>query len=162
MFAFFRTLIYATLFLGCFLLYFPSRLLTWSGIHRPAEMGGAQLAALIVGSLGACIVLACVAAFIELGKGTPAPFDPPRRLVIRGPYRFVRNPMYIGLAFILAAIAIFYHSVWIGVYGAALLAAAILFVFTYEEPILRQKFGAEYETYCRHVARWWPALHPPK
>jgi len=98
MFVIFRTLVYATLFIGFVLIYLPSRFLAWSGILRPAVLDSPQIVGMIVGSIGAVIALSCVFTFATLGKGTPAPFDPPRRLVIRGPYRFVRNPMYLGAA----------------------------------------------------------------
>lgn len=152
----FRTLIYGTVFVGLLFLYLPWRLLAWSGIRQPAAMGWAQIAGVAIGSTGAVIVLACVASFVSLGKGTPAPFDPPRRLVVCGPYRFVRNPMYIGAALALGGVALFYHSAWITVYGVGLLIAANLLVILYEEPILRHSFGAEYEAYCLRVHRWIP------
>jgi protein-S-isoprenylcysteine O-methyltransferase Ste14 len=162
MFVFFRTLLYATLFVGLLLLYLPSRLLGWSGIVKPASMEWPQIAGVAIGSVGALIVLACVSAFIRLGKGTPAPFDPPRRLVVRGPYQFVRNPMYIGAAFVLGGTALFYRSIWLTLYGVGLLVCANLFVLFYEEPALRRLFGAEYEAYCQRVRRWWPrGAHSP-
>lgn len=156
MFVFFRTLVYGTIFIGFLVLYLPSRLLAWSGIQQPESMGWKQIAGIAIGSIGAAIVLICVGAFIGLGKGTPAPFDPPRRLVVRGPYRFVRNPMYIGALLLLAGIALFYRSPWIALYAVALLVVANLAVILHEEPTLRRSFGAEYESYCRHVRRWWP------
>ena len=95
-------------------------------------------------------------AFVFVGKGTPAPFDPPRRLVIRGPYRFVRNPMYIGAGLGLAGAAISYQSMSIAIYAGLFLITAHLFVVFYEEPTLRRMFGPEYERYCGSVRRWWP------
>jgi len=94
--------------------------------------------------------------FAFIGKGTPAPFDPPRRLVIRGPYRFVRNPMYIGAGIALAGAALFYQSLSILIYAGLFFLATHLFVVLYEEPTLRQTFGSEYEAYCRQLRRWWP------
>jgi len=84
--------------------------------------------------------------------------DPPRRLVVRGPYQFVRNPMYIGAGFALAGAALFYHSTAFLGYTALFVLVAHLFVVWYEEPTLRQTFGADYETYSRRVHRWWPRL----
>jgi|SRR5580700_2324908 protein-S-isoprenylcysteine O-methyltransferase Ste14 len=110
--------------------------------------------------LGFAVALKCVWDFGWTGHGTPAPFAPPRRLVVTGFYRYVRNPMYVGFA-----------TGWIGlwvVFGhpdplaiAAVVAVALgvhLFVVFYEEPTLRRMFGADYETYLRNVRRWWPRM----
>ena len=102
--------------------------------------------------------MCCVLTFALLGRGTPAPFDPPRRLVIRGPYRFVRNPMYIGAGLALGGAALFYNSVWLLAYVVLFLLAAHIFVVWYEEPTLRRTFGEEYDSYCRRVRRWWPKI----
>jgi protein-S-isoprenylcysteine O-methyltransferase Ste14 len=146
---------YATLFIGLFLIYVPAQLLPGSVLVRPAATGVAQVAGMIIGGVGALIALWCVFTFAFVGKGTPAPFDPPRRLVIRGPYRFVRNPMYIGAALALAGAALFYGSRSIAIYAGLFLVAMHLFVVVYEEPTLRRTFGAEYNAYCRRVGRWW-------
>src|SRR5262245_8062625 len=83
---------------------------------------------------GAVIALWCVFTFVFIGKGTPASFDPPRRLVVRGPYRFVRNPMYIGSGFALLGAALFYGSLSILIYAAVFFLATHLFVIAHEEP----------------------------
>jgi len=151
-----RAVTYATLFIGLVLIYVPTRLLAWSGIVHPATMGAPQIAGMITGTAGAVIALWCVVAFARIGKGTPAPFDPPRKLVIRGPYRFVRNPMYIGAVLALAGAALFYKSTPLLAYAVLFLVASHVFVVRYEEPTLRRTFGEEYEAYCRRVRRWWP------
>jgi len=97
---------------------------------------------------------------VWVGRGTPAPFDPPRRLVIRGPYRFVRNPMYVGAGLALAGAALFYESLPLLAYGGVFLLACHLFVLSYEEPTLKRTFGPDYEAYCHHVNRWRPRLRP--
>ena len=121
-------------------------------------MAGPQIAGAIAAGAGALLALWCVFAFVRIGKGTPAPFDPPRRLVVRGPYRFVRNPMYIGGGLALGGAALFYESASLLAYAAAFLLAAHFFVVVYEEPTLRRGFGAEYEAYCQRVRRWRPGL----
>ena len=151
-----RTLVYATLFVGFLLVWLPARVLSASGIHRPTTLAAPQIAGMAVTTIGALLVLWCVVSFIRLGKGTPAPFDAPRRLVIRGPYRYVRNPMYIGAALALAGAALFYRSLWLLAYAAGFLLVFHLFVVLYEEPTLRRSFGPDYADYCRHVRRWWP------
>lgn len=154
--AFFRAITYATVFVGVLLIYLPARLLERAGIVRPPAFDWPQIAGLAIASTGIALALWCVGAFAWIGHGTPAPFDPPRRLVIRGPYRFVRNPMYWGASTALGGAAIYYESWSLALYTAGFLLAAHLFVVFYEEPTLRRKFGPEYEAYCRRVRRWRP------
>jgi protein-S-isoprenylcysteine O-methyltransferase Ste14 len=151
-----RAVTYAALFIGLVLVYLPGRFLAWSGVLRPEAIGAPQVAGMIIGTIGAAIALWCVFTFVFIGKGTPAPFDPPRRLVIRGPYRFVRNPMYIGAGIALAGAALFYRSLSILIYAGLFFLATHVFVVLYEEPTLRQTFGSEYEAYWRQIRRWWP------
>ena len=158
LFTIFRAITYATLFIAFVLIYLPSRVLSWSGLVRPAAMGVPQVLGIVLGCAGAIVALSCVAAFAWIGKGTPAPFDPPRRLVVRGPYRFVRNPMYIGAVLVLAGAALFFMSTPLLVYAGLLLLAAHLFVVFYEEPTLRRSFGEDYEAYCHRVRRWLPGV----
>ena len=155
-----RTLVYATLFIGFLLLWLPARLLNATGIHRPTHFAALECAGLLLGTLGALLALWCVTAFVAIGKGTPAPFDPPRRLVVRGPYRFLRNPMYLGAALALAGAALVYHSLALLAYAIAFLVCFHFFVVLYEEPHLRRTFGSDYSTYCAAIHRWWPTLHP--
>jgi len=157
MFVAFRTIVYATLFIGFLLIYLPTRVLSSTGIVRPAAIGPPQVAGTIIGTAGVLLALWCISTFVWIGRGTPAPFDPPRRLVIRGPYRFVRNPMYIGAGLALGGAALFYESLPLLAYGGAFLLACHLFVLSYEEPTLKRTFGPEYEAYCQRVSRWWPA-----
>ena len=114
-------------------------------------------AALVVA--GTAIYLWCVWDFAAFGRGTPAPIDAPKRLVVRGLYRYVRNPMYVGVLTVISG--------WIVMFGAtALLAYALclwitvhLFVIFYEERRLGQLFGAEYQDYRARVGRWLPRYH---
>jgi protein-S-isoprenylcysteine O-methyltransferase Ste14 len=156
MFVIARAITYAALFIGLVLIYVPARPLSWSGIVRPAAMEALQVAGMVLGAVGAAVAVWCIVSFAALGKGTPAPFDPPRRLVVRGPYRFVRNPMYIGAGLALAGAALFYESWTLLGYAGIFLLAMHLFVVLYEEPTLRRTFGSEYEGYCGRVKRWWP------
>jgi protein-S-isoprenylcysteine O-methyltransferase Ste14 len=158
MFILMRTITYASLFIGFLLIYLPARLMLWSGIARPAEIGAREVAGMLIAAAGAAIALWCIFTFAAIGRGTPAPFDPPRRLVIRGPYRFVRNPMYIGAGLALAGAALYYHSLVLLAYAGVFLLAVHLFVIGYEELTLRRTFGKEYEAYCLHVRRWWPKV----
>ncbi len=151
-----RAVTYATLFIGLVLIYVPARVLSWSGINRPVGTGLQQVAGLVIGTAGAALVLWCIGTFVLDGRGTPAPFDPPRRLVAKGPYRFVRNPMYIGAGLVLAGAFLFYDSLALLVYTGLYFLATHLLVIWYEEPTLQRTFGPDYEAYCRRVRRWLP------
>ena len=158
MFVLVRAITYAALFIGLLLIYLPARLLSWSGIVRPVAIEVQQVAGIVIGALGAAVALWCIFSFASIGRGTPAPFDPPHRLVIQGPYRFVRNPMYIGAGLALASAALFYESLPLLGYTGFFFLATHFFVVWYEEPTLRRTFGQEYEAYSLQVRRWWPSV----
>jgi protein-S-isoprenylcysteine O-methyltransferase Ste14 len=128
MFLLIRTITYAALFVGFLLVFLPARVLSWSGIARPASIGAMQVAGVAVAASGAVLALWCIVTFVVIGSGTPAPFDPPRLLVVAGPYRLVRNPMYIGAGLALAAAALFYESWALLGYCAVFLFVTHLFV----------------------------------
>jgi protein-S-isoprenylcysteine O-methyltransferase Ste14 len=153
-----RALTYAALFIGFVLVYLPAQVVAWAGVSRPEHAGPLQIAGLIVTALGAALAVWCILSFAVLGRGTPAPFDPPRRLVVRGPYRFVRNPMYLGASLALAGAALFLQSLALLAYAAGFLLITHVFVVVYEEPALKRTFGDDYETYQRRVPRWLPRL----
>ena len=150
-----RTCIYAALLLGLVLVFIPADAPSWSGITRPA-IQLPQVVGMVVGVGGAALALWCVLTFAFVGRGTPLPFDPPRRLVVRGPYRFVRNPMAIGVALALTGAALFYQSVGLMIFTGLFALVIHFFVVLYEEPTLRSMFGDEYEAYSRRVRRWLP------
>ena len=158
MFVLVRAVTYATLFIGLVLIYVPGRVLSWSGIVRPAVIEVPQVVGMVFGAVGAAVALWCIFTFATIGRGTPAPFDPPRRLVVQGPYRFVRNPMYIGAGLALAGAALFYESWPLLGYTGLFFLVTHLFVLWYEEPALRRTFGPEYEAYRGQVRRWWPSV----
>jgi protein-S-isoprenylcysteine O-methyltransferase Ste14 len=152
-----RSITYAALFIGLVLVFLPAQVLSAAGVARPAGFAFPQLAGMIVAAAGATVAIWCILSFALIGRGTPAPFDPPRRLVVRGPYRHVRNPMYLGAGLALAGAALFYESGALLAYAAGFLLLTHLLVVLYEEPTLRQTFGEDYEAYCRQVRRWWPS-----
>ena len=106
--------------------------------------------------LGTLAYLWCAWDFTFVGKGTPAPFDPPKEVVVRGLYRYVRNPMYVGVALGLLGEAVLFGSTTLLVYAVLVVLSFHLWVVYYEEPTLRRKFGKSYEQYCRAVSRWIP------
>jgi protein-S-isoprenylcysteine O-methyltransferase Ste14 len=153
-----RAVTYSTLFIGVVLVYFPVEALSWAGVARPARLGLLQFAGIIATATGAALAVWCILSFAVIGRGTPAPFDPPRCLVVRGPYRHVRNPMYLGAGVALAGAALFYQTAALLAYAAAFFLFMHLVVVLYEEPTLRQTFGKDYEAYSRQVGRWWPRV----
>lgn len=113
---------------------------------------------IVLAVAGGLVVLACAGVFIVRGRGTPAVFDPPREFVAVGPYKYVRNPMYIGGLTLLVGFGLYERSVAILVLCVVLLLAVHGFVVFFEEPQLRARFSAGYEQYCRDVRRWVPRL----
>ncbi|HEX2343573.1 MAG TPA: isoprenylcysteine carboxylmethyltransferase family protein [Vicinamibacterales bacterium] len=156
MFPLIRGLTYAALFISFVLVFLPSQVLARAGVSMPVEVGPAQALGAVMVVLGLSLSIWCVLAFGIVGKGTPAPFDPPRRLVVRGPYRYVRNPMYIGAIVALAGATIFYRSLALAGFTALFALTMHLFVLFYEEPTLTRLFGADYTEYRRQVRRWRP------
>lgn len=122
------------------------------------EMGIFAYLAFPLWLVGGVILLWSFWNFLKQGRGTPAPIDPPKELVAAGFYRYVRNPMYVGvLAMILG------HFLWFGYWNLLMYALVVflafhIFVTYYEEPTLKRKFGASYEEYLRRVPRWIPKL----
>jgi protein-S-isoprenylcysteine O-methyltransferase Ste14 len=108
---------------------------------------------------GVILLTVCIMEFARSGRGTLSPVDPPRYLVVRGLYRYVRNPMYLAVTLILLGEAALLHSADLVAYWACFLVAANLFVIGYEEPSLRSRFGVSYERYTRQVGRWIPRIH---
>ena len=156
MLVFARAATYAALFIGLLLVFLPGRILSSTGVVQPPAIGVWQLAGMLLGASGAALALTCILTFVFVGRGTPAPFDPPRQLVVRGPYRLVRNPMYLGAGLALAAAAAFYQSLPLLGYAGSFLLVSHLFVVLYEEPALRRAFEEDYEAYCRRAGRWCP------
>jgi protein-S-isoprenylcysteine O-methyltransferase Ste14 len=123
-----------------------------------AQSIGKVYVAIELFTVGGAIYAWCVWDFASFGRGTPAPIDAPTRLVVRGLYRWLRNPMYVGVLFVIAGMAVLYDSLVIAGYGAAVWLGFHLFVRLYEEPHLRRTFGGQYDDYCRDVHRWLPSL----
>lgn len=156
MFLLIRAVTYATLFVGLLLVFLPARILAAAGVTRPMILGPSAVTGIVLASAGALLAGWCVLTFAFVGRGTPAPFDPPRHLVVTGPYRYLRNPMYLGAVLALSGAALFYRSVGLLAYAVLFLTAAHLFVLGYEEPTLTRLFGADYDAYRARVRRWLP------
>ncbi len=118
-----------------------------------------SFAALALGVAGCGVLLFCIWEFASIGRGTLAPFSPTRRLVVRGAYRYTRNPMYLAVLCILVAEALLFRSLSLAIYSAIVFACFQVFIVLYEEPHLRKQFGDEYRRYCTAVPRWAYSLH---
>lgn len=116
--------------------------------------------ALLPAAIGLGLAVWTITLFMKFGNGTPAPWDPPQKLVIRGPYRHVRNPMITGVLFMLLAEAMLFQSwpltLWMGIF---FMGNAIYFPLV-EEKGLEKRFGEDYRIYKTHVPRWFPRLRP--
>ena len=124
----------------------PARPLHWLGV-------------LTIG-FGVVLLIACVVEFARRGRGTLSPVDPPRRLVVEGLYRHVRNPMYLSVTVIVLGEVVLTGSKGLLTYWIVWFAWVNLFVMGYEEPTLRRQFGRDYEHYAAAVRRWLPRWHP--
>jgi len=145
-----KTLIFSLVAPGSVGLLMPQFLKGANG----ARLTPPQLPGIALFCLGVCTYLWCAWDFVSKGLGTPAPIDAPRVLVVKGLYRFTRNPMYVGVLTMIFGQALVYKSPLIAIYACAVFAAFYLFVLLYEEPTLRKLFGPQYEEYCRKVPRW--------
>lgn len=106
------------------------------------------------------VLLESFARFALQGVGTPAPIFPTQHLIVKGFYRFVRNPMYVAVLSMVLGQGLLFGNVRVLEYGLVAGLVVHVFVLTYEEPTLRKTFGGEYETYCANVRRWIPRLTP--
>lgn len=154
MFILLRAIVYATLFVAFGLVFLPSWLLRNTGLISPPATGPAQAAGAALVVAGGCLVAWSILMFVFVGKGTAAPFDPPRRLVVSGPFRYVRNPIYVGALVAMAGAALYFASWALVAYDAAIAVTFHVLVRTYEEPVLRRTFGEQYDAYCSRVRRW--------
>jgi len=107
-------------------------------------------------AIGSIIYAWCVWDFAVFGRGTPAPIDAPKKLVVRGLYRYTRNPIYVGVLTVLVGWTVMFRGTNLHIYTFCVAVGFHLFVVLYEEPHLRQQFGVEYRSYCAKVGRWLP------
>jgi protein-S-isoprenylcysteine O-methyltransferase Ste14 len=133
-------------------------LIIWS--TDEASFWWGSVAGLALVAVGLVLAVWTIRLFATEGKGTLAPWDPTSKLVVRGPYRHVRNPMISGVAFILAGEALLVGSTALALWFAAFAAVNAVYIPLVEEPGLRRRFGEDYDIYREHVPRWLPRLRP--
>lgn len=151
-----KTLIFTIVVPGTVTVLVPRWLLSSESVRVFAQADAIQYVGVIPILLGASIYLRCAWDFASAGRGTPAPIDPPKELVVRGLYRYVRNPMYVGVLTVLFGEALLFASSILLRYATAAFLSFHLFILLYEEPMLRRKFGGSYKRYCEAVPRWIP------
>lgn len=154
-----RSLLWTVLLPGLFAGYLPWRYFGLSRAHIILENPVSLIGVLMIG-LGTALLLTCIWEFARSGRGTLSPVDPPRDLVVKGLYRYVRNPMYLSVTVVVLGEVLLTGSRPLFIYWAVWFVAVNLFVIGYEEPILRRRFGESYEHYTREVRRWLPRNHP--
>jgi protein-S-isoprenylcysteine O-methyltransferase Ste14 len=120
------------------------------------DLGRIHLLGLLLLVPGLTVIIWCFIDFVRRDHGTPAPYDPPRRLVVQGLYRHVRNPQYIGVLLVALGEALYSGSLILLGYAVFLAVGYQLFVRFYEEPTLKRTFGEEYVHYTEAVPRWLP------
>lgn len=152
----FKSLIFAFLFIfswGWIFLYISRQFDKYFKIELPEW---SQLCGIILVIIGSAIGLLSIMTFIIKGKGTPAPFDAPKKFVSTGPYKFVRNPMYLGGIILIIGFGFYENSISILLFSLLWILFANIFIICFEEPTLRKRFGTTYDHYCKTVKRWIP------
>lgn len=133
----------------------PALLAQGTPIERKMMMPGSALL-----MIGGVLLLWCVRDFFASGRGTLAPWDPPKHLVVVGLYRFTRNPMYMSVLTVVAGWCVLYRSAWLILYAVVLTVRFNLRVRRHEEPWLQRQFGPEWKAYASRTGRWFPRLRP--
>jgi protein-S-isoprenylcysteine O-methyltransferase Ste14 len=151
-----RNLLFTIVVPGLGGVWVPWSILTRAGA---APKPAVWLAVSVIAS-GAALYFVCLTNFAIVGRGTPGPWDAPRRLVAVGPYRWVRNPIYLAALLVVVGEAWLFVSPSVLLYAGAIAFCCHLFVIGYEEPTLRRNFGETYAEYIRTVPRWLP--RPPQ
>lgn len=155
-----RATFFVVIIPGTVTVYIPYRIPRSGGRVIDPEWTSSSVVASVLVAVGAAMIVSSVWHFAVAGRGTLAPVDPPRKLVVAGLYRFTRNPMYNGVLAVLLGEAWFFGSMSLLTYAGTALVVFHLVVVLYEEPALETKFGESYVRYRRSVPRWGVALRP--
>ncbi len=162
----YRQLIKAIIILpGTALVFVPGAIL-WLSAGSPAAMAPAGLAqprfwiGLLLAVIGLAFAAWTVRLFLTAGEGTPAPWDPPKKLVVRGPYRHVRNPMITSVLLMLGAESLLFGSWHLAGWMLVFFLLNAIYFPLFEEPGLERRFGEDYQRYKANVPRWMPSWRP--
>jgi protein-S-isoprenylcysteine O-methyltransferase Ste14 len=150
-----RSIAWTIVIPGLVILYLPW---TFFGLGDVAVRAGdpLQLAGLLFVCVGAAFLLICIWDFFAYGRGTLSPVEPPTTLVVRGVYRYVRNPMYLSVLVVLVGEGLITRSLGLFEYTLGWFVWINLVVLCYEEPALSRAFGTSYQAYTASVPRWLP------
>lgn len=151
---FIKNALYITVVPATVAVYLPLTLMH----GRTAASAEPFFIALVLLGIGSAIIVKSVWDFAIAGDGTPFPVDPPTKLVVRGLYRYTRNPIYIGILSIILGWAVMYQSRMLFLYAFYTALFFQGFIILYEERHLRRIFGDEYKQYCAAVNRWFPTI----
>lgn len=154
----FKTLVFTVLMPGMVGGLLPWLLANSAQEPTPALPAVWMVVGLLLLVLGVGLYLWCAGAFTFIGKGTPAPIDAPKALVVQGPYRWVRNPMYVAVLLVILGQALLFRSSLLVGYALLFWLVVHAFVVVVEEPSLRDQFGSRYDDYRRCVPRWIPRV----
>ena len=149
-----KTLLYMGLMHGFFTFYFPYQLASLE--TSILDFGNFRYVAFLPWIAGTWTIIWCSIDIIRLGGGTPAHLDPPKTLIVNGPYRHVRNPIYLGALLVILGYMLWFGSRLLIVYFSFAALAFHTLIALIEEPILRNSFGDAYEEYLQQVPRWIP------
>jgi protein-S-isoprenylcysteine O-methyltransferase Ste14 len=151
-----KTIIFTVLVPGTVAVLIPYRLALSPTARGSLPLGSFRYLGVLFFVAGAMIYLRCAWDFVFAGKGTPAPIDPPKELVARGLYNYVRNPMYVGVLSVVLGQAFWFEALTLFLYAGLCFLLFNVLVLLYEEPALTRKFGEAYWRYCEAVPRWIP------
>ena len=149
---FLKNLVFTLLVPGVVAVFIPVYIFT----HAPVAISPTTLLSGLMLLIGVIIYMWCIWDFANVGRGTPAPIDPPKTLVMRGLYKYTRNPMYLGVLCVISGWALLFQSLNIVIYAVCVATCFHLCILLYEEPHLKRVFGPSYEQYCSQVRRWIP------
>jgi protein-S-isoprenylcysteine O-methyltransferase Ste14 len=154
------TILFLFLLLPFFFIWIPYIILSWTNYSYLFDIGVFRYCGWVPIVLGVVIYFWCSIIFLFFGKGTPLPLNPTKNLVVKGLYRFVRNPMYIGALLIVLGEALLFQSKGLFIFALLIFVGANIRLLVFEEPDLVDKFGESYEQYRKSVHRWIPRLSP--
>lgn len=156
MILFLKNLLFTLVVPGTVAFYLPVWIATRAGARLTGPVTPVRAVALVLLLSAVSVYLWCLWYFVKDGRATPAPIDPPKVLVVRGPYRYVRNPMYVDVGLAMIGWTLWFGNADLLWYLAGYLAVAATFVRFYEEPTLLRLFGAQYDRYRSQVRAWIP------
>lgn len=151
-----KTILYMGSMHGFFTYYFPWQLASLQ--PGAATIGIVRGLAVPLWLTGTLLILSCSIDIIRKGRGTPAHLDPPKTLLVTGPYRYVRNPIYLGSLSVQLGTILWFGSVLLIPYFLLFIIAYQILIVFFEEPALHRMFGAAYDQYVKEVPRWIPRL----